>query len=115
MKKLIVMGSFFLAASLLAAPVENAMTDKTTTVEASKDRFTTTEDHKIGSQVRVAIAEIVGAPKGNEVILIIDAGDVKLMGKVPSEDAKAKIVQAIHQIKGVKSVHNKLEVEKKKK
>lgn len=78
-----------------------------------KDRFTSTDDHKLGSQIRVQIAELIGAPKANAVILVIDSGDVKLIGKVPTEDAKAKIVSAIHQVKGVKSINNKLETEKK--
>ena len=98
-----------------ARPIEAEKTisaDLSAPVE-TKDRFTSTEDHKLGSQIRVQIAEIIGAPKANAVFLVIDSGDVKLIGKVPSEDAKGKIVTAIHQLKGVKSINNKLEVEKK--
>lgn len=85
---------------------------KTDTAVENKDRFTSTDDHKLGSQIRVQIAEIIGAPKANAVILVIDSGDVKLIGKVPTEEAKGKIVSAIHQLKGVKSINNKLEVAK---
>lgn len=125
MKKIVVFGSFCLAASLLAAPygVQTTVNGPASTEtqanggakasqEFPKDRFTTTEDHKLGSQIHVQVAEIVGAPVGNAIILIVDEGDVKLIGKVPSEDAKRKIAQAVQQIKGVKSVHNKLEVGK---
>lgn len=118
-----VFGLLFLSSSLLAAPYgnmapvpapnstmsESKMDDA---AEETKDRFTSTEDHKLGSQIRVQVAEIIGAPKADALILVIDEGDVKLMGKVDSEETKRKIVQALHQLKGVKSIHNKLEVEK---
>lgn len=113
MKKIIMMGSFFLTASLFAATATPTATPKAPIItEATKDRFTTTEDHKLGSQIRIVIAEIIGAPKGNGVILVVDEGDVKLIGKVPSQDVKTKIGQSVQQIKGVKSVHNKLEITK---
>lgn len=117
MKKIIMMGSFFLTASLFAATSTPPAAPKTAAkapiiTEATKDRFTTTEDHKLGSQIRIVIAEIIGAPKGNGVILVVDEGDVKLIGKVPSQDVKTKIGQSVQQIKGVKSVHNKLEITK---
>lgn len=93
--------------------IEAERADPNATIPETKDRFTSTEDHKLGSQIRVQIAEIIGAPRANAVFIIIDSGDVKLIGKVPTEEAKAKIVSAIHQVKGVKSINNKLEVEKK--
>lgn len=131
MKNFIIFGSIGLATSAFAAEsytkweanvnprdkVQNVQVVEASNVnlapDALKDRFTTTEDHKLGSQIHVQIAEIIGAPNGNEIILIIDQGDVKLIGKVPSEEAKTKIAQAVQQIKGVKSVHNKLESAKK--
>jgi hypothetical protein len=94
-------------------PIEAEKADPKATIPETTDRFTSTDDHKLGGQIRVQIAEIIGAPKANAVFLVIDSGDVKLIGKVPTEDAKAKIVTAIHQVKGVKSINNKLEVEKK--
>lgn len=94
-------------------PIEAEKANPEATIPEAKDRFNSTDDHKLGSQIRVQIAEIIGAPRANAVFLVIDSGDVKLIGKVPTEDAKAKIVTAIHQIKGVKSINNKLEVEKK--
>lgn len=113
MKKIFILGSFFLAASLLAVGTDTKPTTQPTTQEATKDRFTTTNDHKLGNQVRALVAEIVG-PQGNAIVLVIDEGDVKLIGKVPSEEVKTKLSKAVQQIKGVKSVHNKLDVEKKK-
>jgi osmotically-inducible protein OsmY len=78
-----------------------------------KDRFTTTEDHKLANKVRSKIDEITGGPSSvNNIILVIDNGDVKLVGKVPSAELRTKIGQAITQMKGVKSVHNRLEVSK---
>lgn len=94
-------------------PIEAEKSNPEATIPETKDRFTSTDDHKLGSQIHVLIAEIIGAPKGNEVFLVIDSGDVKLIGKVPSEEAKGKIITAIHQVKGVKSINNKLEIEKK--
>lgn len=117
MKKF-VLGSLFISTSLLAAPYGTPVPAPTTTMDTiktdstSKDRYTSTEDHKLGSQIRVQIAEFIGAPKAEAIILIIDEGDVKLVGIVPSEDARRKIVESVHQMKGVKSIHNKLEVEK---
>lgn len=117
MKKFI-LGSLVISTSLLAAPygtmipAPTPQTYETKTDASIKDRFTSTEDHKLGSQIRVQMAEIIGAPKAEAIILTIDAGDVKLIGLVPSEEAKRKIMESIHQIKGVKSVHNKLEIEK---
>ena len=132
MKKLAVISTLFAFSSLMGAttpaapssatgtgymnsgrPIEAEKADPNAKMPEPKDRFNSTDDHKLGSQIRVQIAEIIGAPKANAVFLVIDSGDVKLIGKVPSEDLKAKIVTAIHQMKGVKSINNKLEVEKK--
>lgn len=103
-------GNSYLSA---ARPIEAEKVSPIATTPEAKDRFTSTEDHKLGSQIRVQIAEIIGAPKAGEIFLVIDSGDVKLLGKVPTEESKAKIVSAIHQMKNVKSINNKLEVTKK--
>jgi osmotically-inducible protein OsmY len=82
---------------------------------AMQDRFTTTEDRKLASLVRDKIAELTGGPSSpNDIILVIDHGDVKLVGKVSSDDLRTKISHAIQQTKGVKSVHNRLEVAAKR-
>lgn len=106
-------GNSYLSEAARPIEAEKTMSADLSATPETKDRFTSTEDHKLGSQIRVQIAEIIGAPKANAVFLVIDSGDVKLIGKVPSEDAKAKIINAIHQVKGVKSINNKLEIEKK--
>lgn len=78
-----------------------------------KDRFTTTEDRTIANLVKAKIAEVTGEPSSaNNIILVVDKGDVKVVGKVSSDELRTKISQAILQIKGVKSIHNRLEISK---
>lgn len=81
---------------------------------AQKDRFTTTEDHKLANLIRAKIAELSPDFDAKDIILIIDNGDVKLVGKTSSSDFRTRLSQNIQQMKGVKSVHNNLEVSSKK-
>lgn len=74
-----------------------------------KDRFRTADDQKLGSQLRQQLVEIVGLPQANDIMLVIDGGDVQITGKAPSQDAIAKITQNVTMTKGVKSVTNRLE------
>lgn len=97
------------------APAPAVTLEEARPVAAMKDRFTTTEDHKLANLVRAKIIEVAGDPSSaNDIILVIDNGDVKLVGKVSSDDFRTRISQAVQQMKGVKSVHNRLEVSKKK-
>ena len=51
----------------------------------------------------------MGSPRqGN--YSIIDMGDVKLIGKAPSQDVKMRAGEIVKQVKGVKNTNNRLEV-----
>lgn len=79
-----------------------------------KDRFTTTEDHKLANLIRAKIVELTpDQATASNIILMIDNGDVKLVGKVPSAELRTELSQFIQQMKEVRSVHNRLEVTKK--
>lgn len=96
---------------------DNSDPDQTTTetkpTTPQKDRFTTTEDHKLANQIRAKITELSSDIGPSDIILVIDNGDVKLIGKLKSDDLRTQLSQAVQQMKGVKSVHNRLEVSKK--
>lgn len=78
-----------------------------------KDRFTTAEDQKLGSALKEQIVTLVGIPEAEAIIIIVDSGDVKLTGRVRDEQTKTKIADLAKGMKGVKSVHNKLETNSK--
>lgn len=88
------------------------MTQDAKPMTVKKDRFTTTEDHMLANLIRAKIAEISPDSDTNDIILVIDNGDVKLVGKINSSDKRTRLSQMIQQMKGVRSVHNKLEVSK---
>lgn len=85
-----------------------------TTATPREDRFITGTDQQLGSQIRDKLNNMIGQSDAKEIVLTVDAGHVKLLGKVPSEDLKAQITQNLQQINGVKSVINRLEVNKAK-
>jgi hypothetical protein len=72
------------------------------------DRFSSSDDQKLGVEVRGVIVETVGPDDAKEIFIFVDRGDVQLTGKVKSEDKKRAIVDALRANKGVKSVNNKL-------
>lgn len=87
----------------------NPTYDSTASATKASDRFTTGDDQKLGSQIRQQIVELIGIPRSGDVVLYVDYGDVKLIGKVPSDEVKNRISQIIREIKGVKSLNNRLE------
>lgn len=74
------------------------------------DRFSSSDDQKLGVEVRGIIVETVGPDDAKEIYIFVDRGDVQLTGKAKSEDKKRAVVDALRANKGVKSVNNKLTV-----
>lgn len=92
--------------STLSEPMNEAETNH-------KDRFTTGDDQKLGSAIREQVVALIGVPDAGAVIIYVDSGDVKLLGRVRNEQLKAKLADLAKGMKGVKSVHNKLETNSK--
>ncbi len=83
---------------------------KSDAVPEMKDRFTTSDDQRLGVEVRALILDVTGKDGAKGVFVIIDKGDVQLNGNVLSDEKKKELVEAIKKHKGVKSVNVKLNV-----
>ncbi|KAF3361817.1 hypothetical protein PHSC3_001583 [Chlamydiales bacterium STE3] len=77
------------------------------------DKFTTDEDRRLGFQIRQQIAEKLPQVDSNAIAIYIDEGSVRLSGKLPSEEARSALSNLVKELKGVKSVSNKVEVPQK--
>ncbi|MGK5595598.1 MAG: BON domain-containing protein [Parachlamydiaceae bacterium] len=76
----------------------------------NNDKFTTDDDRRLGFQIRQQIAEKFPQADLNVITIYIDDGSVRLLGKVRSEQLRVDLSNLIKELKGVKSVTNKLEV-----
>lgn len=74
------------------------------------DRFSSSDDQKLGVEVRGVIIETVGPNEAKEIYIFVDKGDVQLTGTAKSDEKKRAIIDALRSNKGVKSVNNKLTV-----
>jgi hypothetical protein len=113
MKSLMLFSSLLITLALDADPINDTMQNQRTELQSmmssqsQSDRYSTKDDERLAYQIRRQIAQV--APQYRDFILYIDKGDVKIMGKVPAEDVKIRIADAIKQVRGVKSVTNRLE------
>jgi osmotically-inducible protein OsmY len=114
MKLLIIFSSIFVTLSLEAAYKQDAPQGQgrnglqsVMSAQAQQDRYTTPNDERLAYQIRRHISQI--SPQSKSVVMYIDRGDVRLMGRVPSEDIKRRIADAVQQVRGVKSVANRLD------
>lgn len=74
------------------------------------DKFTTDDDRRLGFQIRQHIAEKHPNLNLNALALYVDDGSVRITGRVLNEQEKTALSNLIKELKGVKSVNNKLEV-----
>lgn len=74
------------------------------------DKFTTDDDRRLGFQIRQQIAERHPGLDLNSLALYVDDGSVRISGRVKNEQEKAALSNLIKELKGVKSVNNKLEI-----
>lgn len=88
---------------------KNAQSNQGTVRSNDNDKFTTDEDRRLGFQIRQQIAEKFPQIDLNAIAIYIDEGSVRLSGKVRSEQLRTDISSLIKELKGVKSVTNKLE------
>lgn len=75
------------------------------------DKFTTDDDRRLGFQIRQQIAEKHPNVDLNSLALYVDDGSVRITGKVRTEQEKVALSNLIKELKGVKSVNNKLEAQ----
>lgn len=71
-----------------------------------------TDDAAVDARVRSAMAADVGM-KTLKINVDVDKGVVTLKGKVDSEETRRKAAEVARKVKGVTSVRNELEVERK--
>lgn len=74
------------------------------------DKFTTDDDRRLGFQIRQQIAEKHPQLDLNTLALYVDDGSVRISGRVRNEQDRVALSNLIKELKGVKSVNNKLEV-----
>lgn len=89
---------------------KNAQSNQEIVRSNDKDKFTTDEDRRLGFQIRQQIAEKFPQIDLNAIAIYIDEGSVRLSGKVRDEKLRTDLSNLIKELKGVKSVTNKLEV-----
>ncbi len=87
-----------------AATTANVVTDKRSTQQIWQDNNIELDVVAIGNK----------APYENRIRLVATSyeGDVVLLGQVPTPQDKTAIEQQVKQIKGVKTIHNQLEIKK---
>lgn len=95
-----------------AAPVDVTAPSPKQAPATPSDRFTNSDDRKLGFQLRSELVEMLGAQKANGITLVIDQGDVKLSGKVETEAQRQRINELVKGMKGVKSLTSRLELNK---
>lgn len=74
------------------------------------DKFTTDDDRRLGFQIRQQIAEKHPQLDLNTLALYVDDGSVRISGRVKNDQERVALSNLIKELKGVKSVNNKLEV-----
>lgn len=116
MKQLFMFSSLLVTLNLSAAYTNDTIQNQKKTdlqsmmsSQSQQDRYTTPNDETLAYHIRRQISQVT--PESRDIILYIDKGDVKLMGKVRSEAVKRQIADAAQKVKGVKSIVNRLEVQ----
>jgi len=95
---------------VVPAPTTNKNEDLTSSSNlTTNDRYTTEEDRAIGKKIRDSFQGWFSKGYDN-VTIIIDNGNVVLLGSVESLDDKNKIEKSVSQLKGVRNVKNQLTV-----
>lgn len=84
--------------------------DKAMKMSSDNDKFTTDEDRRLGFQIRQQIAERNPTIDLGRIYLYIDDGTVRLTGQVKNERERNDLSTMIKEIKGVKSLNNRLEL-----
>lgn len=84
--------------------------DQAMKMNNDNDKFATDEDRRLGFQIRQQVAEKNPGLNLSGISLFIDDGTVRITGQVKNDQEKTQLSQLIKEIKGVKSVNNKVEV-----
>lgn len=87
-----------------------ASMDKAMKMSMDNDKYVNDEDRRLGFQIRQQISEKSPGIDLSGVSLYIDDGSVRIIGRVRSDQERTDLSNMIKEIKGVKSLNNKVEI-----